>query len=118
MASSHAQPHAAAETSQLHERIRKYLPDLILGANDGVITTFAVISAVVGAALSPTVILIMGFANLVGDGLSMAASNVLSRHHRARSGLMRGGATRRSASDPIAQPECERVDIAVEPGSA
>ena len=58
---------------------RKYLPDLIYGANDGVVTTLAVISGVVGASLSNTVILVLGFANLLADGFSMGASNVLSR---------------------------------------
>ncbi|MGZ8782509.1 MAG: VIT1/CCC1 transporter family protein [Gaiellaceae bacterium] len=56
-----------------------YLPDLVYGANDGVITTFAVVSGVVGAGLSETVIVILGFANLVADGFSMGASNYLAR---------------------------------------
>jgi VIT1/CCC1 family predicted Fe2+/Mn2+ transporter len=64
--------------------VRKYLPDIVYGANDGVVTTFAVISGVVGAALSTTVILILGFANLLADGFSMGASNVLSRRSEAR----------------------------------
>jgi vacuolar iron transporter family protein len=59
--------------------IRKYLPDLIYGANDGIVTTLAVISGVVGASLSARVILILGFANLLADGFSMGASNVLAR---------------------------------------
>jgi hypothetical protein len=50
-----------------------YLPDFVLGANDGVITTLAVVWAVVGASLSSTVVLILGFANLIADGFSMAA---------------------------------------------
>jgi VIT1/CCC1 family predicted Fe2+/Mn2+ transporter len=57
----------------------RYLPDLVYGANDGVITTFAVVCGVVGAALSNQVILILGFANLVADGFSMGASNYLAR---------------------------------------
>src|SRR4030095_1361078 len=43
----------------------------------GSVTTFAVVSGVVGAQLSPWVILVMGFANLLADGFSMAASNFL-----------------------------------------
>src|SRR5688572_6002507 len=69
--------------SQLHARIRKYLPDLIFGACDGTITTLAVVSGVVGASLSTTIILILGFANLLADGFSMGASNVLSRRSDA-----------------------------------
>jgi VIT1/CCC1 family predicted Fe2+/Mn2+ transporter len=54
-----------------------YLRDWIYGGIDGSVTTFAVVTAVVGARLSPAVIVIMGFANLVGGGFSMAASNFL-----------------------------------------
>jgi VIT1/CCC1 family predicted Fe2+/Mn2+ transporter len=67
------------EMASLGSLGRKYLPDLIYGANDGVVTTLAVISGVVGASLSSTVILILGFANLLADGFSMGASNVLAR---------------------------------------
>jgi VIT1/CCC1 family predicted Fe2+/Mn2+ transporter len=62
---------------------RHYLPDLVYGANDGIITTFAVVSGVVGADLSQQVILILGFANLVADGFSMGASNFLARRSYA-----------------------------------
>jgi vacuolar iron transporter family protein len=60
-----------------------YFPDLVYGANDGIITTFAVVSGVVGADLSERIILILGFANLVADGFSMGASNFLSRRSYA-----------------------------------
>jgi VIT1/CCC1 family predicted Fe2+/Mn2+ transporter len=62
---------------------RHYLPDLVYGANDGIITTFAVVSGVVGASLSERVILILGFANLLADGFSMGASNFLARRSYA-----------------------------------
>jgi vacuolar iron transporter family protein len=65
---------------------RHYLPDLVYGANDGIITTFAVVSGVVGAALSESVILILGFANLLADGFSMGASNYLARRSNVESG--------------------------------
>jgi vacuolar iron transporter family protein len=63
--------------------VRHYLPDLVYGANDGIITTFAVVSGVVGANLSERIILILGFANLVADGFSMGASNFLARRSYA-----------------------------------
>jgi VIT1/CCC1 family predicted Fe2+/Mn2+ transporter len=65
-----------------------YLPDLVYGANDGIITTFAVISGVVGASLANTVIVILGFANLVADGLSMGASNYLARRSTSEAELV------------------------------
>jgi len=54
-----------------------YLRDWIYGGIDGSVTTFAVVTGVIGAQLSPMVILIMGSANLIADGFSMAASNFL-----------------------------------------
>lgn len=66
---------------------QNYLRDWIYGGIDGSVTTFAVVTGVVGAHLSPAVIVIMGFANLLGDGFSMAASNFLgtkSEHDDAR----------------------------------
>ena len=67
----------------LRTTVGHYLPDLVYGANDGIITTFAVVCGVVGADLSVEVILILGFANLVADGFSMGASNFLSRRSYA-----------------------------------
>lgn len=55
----------------------KYLKDSIYGALDGIVTTFAVVSGVVGANLSAKIILILGFANLFADGISMSAGNYL-----------------------------------------
>ncbi len=52
-----------------------YLRDWIYGGIDGAITTFAIVAGVVGANLSFGVVLILGVANLVADGFSMAASN-------------------------------------------
>jgi VIT1/CCC1 family predicted Fe2+/Mn2+ transporter len=57
---------------------RKYLPEFVYGGMDGSVTTFAIVSGTVGAALSPVIVIILGFANLFADGFSMAASNYLS----------------------------------------
>lgn len=56
---------------------RSYLKDAIYGAVDGAVTTFAVAAGAWGANLSPSVVIILGIANLVGDGFSMAAGNFL-----------------------------------------
>ena len=55
--------------------IRTYLPEIVYGASDGIVTTFAIVSGVVGAALSVQTVLVLGFASLLADGFSMAASN-------------------------------------------
>jgi VIT1/CCC1 family predicted Fe2+/Mn2+ transporter len=65
---------------------RHYIRDLVYGANDGIITTFAVVSGATGGALSSAAILIIGAANLAADGMSMGAGNLLSirAHERVR----------------------------------
>lgn len=47
----------------------------VLGGIDGCVTTFAVVSGAVGAGFAPVVALVLGFANLIADGFSMAVSN-------------------------------------------
>jgi len=54
------------------------LGDFVYGATDGAVTTFAVVAGVVGASLSPSIVLILGFANLLADGFSMAVGNYLA----------------------------------------
>ncbi|MDX2155826.1 MAG: VIT1/CCC1 transporter family protein [Hyphomicrobiaceae bacterium] len=52
-----------------------YLRDFVYGAVDGAVTTFAVVAGVEGASLETRIVIILGLANLLADGLSMAASN-------------------------------------------
>ena len=52
-----------------------YLRDWIYGGIDGAVTTFAIVAGVVGANLSSSVIIVLGLANLLADGFSMAAGN-------------------------------------------
>lgn len=54
---------------------RKYLSEFVYGGMDGVITTFAVVSGVIGASLNAAVILILGFANIFSDGFAIAVSD-------------------------------------------
>lgn len=51
------------------------LRDAIYGAIDGTVTTFAIVAGVAGAGFSPLVIVVLGLANVLADGYSMAAAN-------------------------------------------
>jgi vacuolar iron transporter family protein len=70
--SLHREPHSALEIA------RHYIRDVVYGANDGIITTFAVVAGVTGGALPARAVLIVGVANLFADGLSMGVGNYLS----------------------------------------
>ena len=62
--------------------MRLSVEDFVYGAVDGSVTTFAVVAGVIGAELSPSIVLILGFANLFADGFSMAVGNYLSSKTR------------------------------------
>jgi vacuolar iron transporter family protein len=70
--SLHVEPHGARATA------RHYIRDLVYGANDGIITTFAVVSGVAGGQLSQVAVLVVGAANLAADGVSMGVGNFLA----------------------------------------
>jgi len=75
---SHVRTSIHREPSGVIDTARHYLRDLIYGANDGIITTFAVVAGVTGGALSSRAVLVVGLANLFADGLSMGVGNYLS----------------------------------------
>jgi vacuolar iron transporter family protein len=83
-----------------------YLRDWVYGGIDGSVTTFAVVTGVVGAQLSPAIILILGAANLVADGFSMAAGNYsATRTERQEAETLRRVEERHLAHDPEGERE-------------
>ena len=52
-----------------------YLRDWIYGGIDGTVTTFAIVAGAVGAELPAKAVIILGAANVLADGFSMAAAN-------------------------------------------
>ena len=55
-----------------------WLREVVYGFNDGLTANFGLVMGVVGAAVSNQVILLAGFAGLLADALSMAASGFLA----------------------------------------
>ncbi len=58
--------------------IYSWVGDFVYGGIDGAVTTFAVVAGVQGSGLPVAVVLILGFANLLADGVSMAVSKYSS----------------------------------------
>lgn len=85
-----------------YPRIRRYIRDLVYGANDGIITTLAVVAGVAGARLSARVVLVLGIANLLADGLSMGASNYLGIRSERAASLAAGDPDDPAAAPPLA----------------
>ena len=55
-----------------------FIQDIVYGGIDGIVTTFAVVSGSEGATLPNYVVIILGYANLFADALSMGVGNVVS----------------------------------------
>jgi len=87
-------PTSAEELAREHEpgaiterllkpRRARYVSDAVLGGIDGCVTTFAVVSGAVGAGFGAVVAIVLGLANLLADGFSMAVSNYQSTKAQA-----------------------------------
>lgn len=57
---------------------KDYIAEFVYGGIDGAITTFAVVAGATGAGLETSVVIILGFANLIADGFSMSVGNYFS----------------------------------------
>jgi VIT1/CCC1 family predicted Fe2+/Mn2+ transporter len=85
-----------------------YLGDAILGAIDGTVTTFAIVAGARGADLGSGIALVLGLANVLADGFSMAVSNYL----RAKADLQVVEHARRVEEAHIEHvPDGEREEI-------
>lgn len=60
-------------------RLQDYIGEFVYGGMDGSVTTFAVVAGSVGADMDLSVIIILGFANLIADGFSMSVGSYLSK---------------------------------------
>jgi vacuolar iron transporter family protein len=90
-----------------------YLRDFVYGGIDGSVTTFAIVTGVAGAQLSSTIILILGVANLIGDGFSMAASNYsATRTERQEADALRSQESRHIDTNPEGEREEVRQILA------
>ncbi|MCB1475134.1 MAG: VIT1/CCC1 transporter family protein [Rhodobiaceae bacterium] len=95
--------------ARLGDRMKQnYVGDAVLGAIDGCITTFSVVAGAVGAGFGPVVVIILGSANLIADGFSMAVSNY--QNARSREELIEK-ARSEEAEQIDAVPEGEREEV-------
>jgi vacuolar iron transporter family protein len=85
-----------------------YIRDAVLGAVDGTVTTFAVVAGAIGASLAPPIVLVLGMANLLADGLSMGVSNYLG----IRADAQAREQARTEAFEAVThEPEVERENL-------
>jgi vacuolar iron transporter family protein len=97
----------------IHRRLaagppHSYLRDWVYGGIDGIVTTFAIVSGVVGARLSPHIILILGTASLLADGFAMAAGDYLATNSEDEEFQQAAAIERKHIA---AYPEGEREEV-------
>lgn len=61
-----------------HQSEGGLLKPIIFGGLDGILTAFAIVAGAAGGALDPSVVLILGFSNILADALSMGVGEFLS----------------------------------------
>lgn len=75
--------HDSKMSSENHLDGGDHIKSAVYGGLDGIITTFATVTSVAGSGLPHSVILILGLAHLVADGLSMGLGDALSSQAEA-----------------------------------
>src|SRR5215475_3824837 len=65
-------------TEQVHAAGGKWVRDLMLGLNDGLIASFAVTSGVAGAFTSSRIVMMAGIAEMLGGAISMGLAAFIS----------------------------------------
>lgn len=82
-------------------KIESNLREFVYGGMDGAVTTFAVVTGAAGANLSSSVILILGFANVLADGFSMAVGSYLSEKSDQQLSVSKGKSSAADHESPL-----------------
>ncbi len=86
---------------KIKSHFEDYLREFVYGGIDGAITTFAVVAGATGAGFSANVVIILGFANLIADGLSMGVGSYLSSKSELEVNVKKGKQEDEDASPVI-----------------
>src|SRR5690606_1595720 len=83
------------------KKIENNLREFVYGGMDGAVTTFAVVTGAAGANLGVRVILILGFANVLADGFSMAVGSYLSEKSEQDLSVHKGTSKKEDHESPL-----------------
>lgn len=83
------------------QKIENNLREFVYGGMDGAVTTFAVVTGAAGANLNTEVILILGFANVLADGFSMAVGSYLSEKSHQQLSVSKGESEETDYQSPV-----------------
>ena len=97
----------AGEASE-HSAVRNYVRDLVLGFNDGLVSVYAVVAGVAGAAFASREIAIAGLAAATAGALSMGLGEYLSTKSQAEYYAAEAAREREHIRD---YPKLEREEV-------
>lgn len=83
------------------QKIENNLREFVYGGMDGAVTTFAVVTGAAGANLGARTILILGFANVLADGFSMAVGSYLSEKSDQELSVSKGDSVPEEHESPL-----------------
>jgi len=75
---AHLNDNLLGDHNEKHNISGAYIKSGVYGGLDGIITTYSVVMGVAGADLASVVVIALGIANLIGDGICMALGDYLS----------------------------------------
>ena len=84
------------------KKVEENLREFVYGGMDGAVTTFAIVTGAAGANFGTNVILILGLANVLADGFSMAIGAYLSEKADQQLEAKNKGEKVEEAESPIA----------------
>lgn len=84
------------------KKIEANLREFVYGGMDGAVTTFAVVTGAAGANLGVNVVLILGYANVLADGFSMAVGSYLSEKSDQELSVSKGNSKKEDHDSPLA----------------
>jgi vacuolar iron transporter family protein len=87
--------------NKIKQHFEDYLSEFVYGGMDGAVTTFAVVAGSAGAHFSTTILIVLGFANLIADGFSMSVGSYLSKKSEIELMAKRGESIKDEASPII-----------------
>ncbi|OLS24981.1 MAG: hypothetical protein HeimC2_20360 [Candidatus Heimdallarchaeota archaeon LC_2] len=72
------EPHVHSSEFEEHLQFRNYMRDVILGANDGLVSVFALVLGVAAAGFGPTEVMLTGVSAMVAGAISMGIGEYIS----------------------------------------
>ena len=108
-----ADPH---KNDEQHNSAGEYIKSSVYGGLDGLCTTLIIVISGLGSSQSPSTILALGIASMIGDGLGMACADYLGTKSDDEYMTQEENRERKEIEDDLEAEKAEMVHIYTEMG--